>query len=1423
MRTILRLIALTLLSIATTTTLTRTACAGTFSNDFSSATVSGFTLNGATRPNGFPYPAIENGYLALTYAENGQQGTIVLDDLDAGGAVASFTATFKLRIGGGSSTPADGLCFHFGSDIDSFANFGEEGPGVPVAGRGIDICFDTYDNTDGDPTTPGGEAPAIDVKVDGVVVASVQQNVFFMLSDTFTNVVIQLNANGTLNVAYKGQTIFTNLYLPGYEYIAGGRFAIGARTGGLNQNNWVDDLVINTTVAGAPVAPSISAQNQPQSQTVNEGSPVTFSLLADGTPPFSYQWFSNDVAIADATDVSYAIASAPFSANAAKYKAGVTNPVAGIFSAEATLTVIQDTNPPTIVSARGSSTFTEVTVVFSEPVTAASAATTGNYSLDGGLTVSSATILNPTTVVLTTSPQAAGTTYTLTVNGIQDTATIANTIAPNSAAVFASFVLSQGFLKFEHWGNIGGVAVSALEADPRFIANTPDSQGFIAPFDTRSIFPDDTHENYGARMTGFITPTADGDYDFFLRSDDASQLFLSTDADPANLVMICEETGCCEGFKEPSPGVNFETTQAPIPLLAGQRYAVMALLKEGGGGDYLQVAWRRVGDPTPASQLSPIGGSFLAVYADPVGTTINITQQPQNQIRPENSTATFTVAATGSPSPLAYQWRRAAPGSGTFTNIPGANGTSYTTPVLNVAADNNAQYLAVVGVPGGTSNSAAATLTVVLDTTTPALAGASAGEDLKTVIAVFSETVTPATANVAANYSIPGLTVSNATLVKPNTVRLGTSAQPQATTFVLTVTNLRDEAGNLIDPAANSQPFTTPKVVPGAGLWKAYTGIGGTAVADLTSNAKYPYAPDVVRIVAGFDSPNGFGDNFGSRMIGWVTPTATGDYDFFIRSDDASALFLSTDDTAANLSTSPIAEEPGCCNAFQEPGSAQTTATPIHLEAGKSYFMVYLYKEGGGGDYGQVAIRMVGDPTPATSLQPIRGDLVAAAVPQSALDAITLPLSLRTALGSGDPTKPGFRSKVNQADQQGATGLPTMIQRGEQQVAGLYGTNVADLTGADVNGIFTSLTVINWNQELGIGGTGAEIGSFTSFSTPPFPDEAIPGIPGFTTDPTRNTDNIAAEVRTYVEFPTAGVVFLGVNSDDGFNVTAAEGPGAHVGAVEVTSPPAIARSFAAIYADPDLGGISPKLQVPVSGQLVYADPPDACGPLNNAAAVAGKIALVDRAVCAFSAKIQNCAAAGAIAVVMVNSRDPGSADGIWPIVMGGTAVTLPSVMISKPDGAIIKAQLGAGVNVTIAPDTTTSYGSFNNGRGATDSIFPVNVALPGLYPLRCTWFEGGGGANLEWFSLLANGTKVLLNDTNVAGALLTFSARTPLLVFEPPTLSGNQLTLRWSGTGRLQEAPEVTGPWTDVPGNPASPYTVATTPGARKFFRLVSP
>jgi hypothetical protein len=91
------------------------------------------------------------------------------------------------------------------------------------------------------------------------------------------------------------------------------------------------------TVNPAPVAPSISAQPQPQ--TVTAGQSATFSVTASGTPMPSYQWFKNDTAIASATSSSYTLTNVQAS-NAGIYKVTVSNGISpNATSNGATLTV----------------------------------------------------------------------------------------------------------------------------------------------------------------------------------------------------------------------------------------------------------------------------------------------------------------------------------------------------------------------------------------------------------------------------------------------------------------------------------------------------------------------------------------------------------------------------------------------------------------------------------------------------------------------------------------------------------------------------------------------------------------------------------------------------------------------------------------------------------------------------------------------------------------------------------------------------------------------------------------------------------------------------------------------------------------------------------------------------------------------------
>lgn len=85
------------------------------------------------------------------------------------------------------------------------------------------------------------------------------------------------------------------------------------------------------------VPPTISSQPQPIA--VAEGQAATFTVVASGTAPLSYQWRRSGAAIAGATGASYTLVVATPADDGAQFSVVVTNAAGSIASAPATLSV----------------------------------------------------------------------------------------------------------------------------------------------------------------------------------------------------------------------------------------------------------------------------------------------------------------------------------------------------------------------------------------------------------------------------------------------------------------------------------------------------------------------------------------------------------------------------------------------------------------------------------------------------------------------------------------------------------------------------------------------------------------------------------------------------------------------------------------------------------------------------------------------------------------------------------------------------------------------------------------------------------------------------------------------------------------------------------------------------------------------------
>src|SRR2546430_12423039 len=83
----------------------------------------------------------------------------------------------------------------------------------------------------------------------------------------------------------------------------------------------------------------ISITTQPVNQTVTVGQTATFTVVATGTAPLSYQWQKNGTAISGATSASYTTAATTSSDNGAQFVVVVSNTAGSVTSNAATLTV----------------------------------------------------------------------------------------------------------------------------------------------------------------------------------------------------------------------------------------------------------------------------------------------------------------------------------------------------------------------------------------------------------------------------------------------------------------------------------------------------------------------------------------------------------------------------------------------------------------------------------------------------------------------------------------------------------------------------------------------------------------------------------------------------------------------------------------------------------------------------------------------------------------------------------------------------------------------------------------------------------------------------------------------------------------------------------------------------------------------------
>ena len=511
----------------------------------------------------------------------------------------------------------------------------------------------------------------------------------------------------------------------------------------------------------------------------------------------------------------------------------------------------------------------------------------------------------------------------------------------------------------------------------------------------------------------------------------------------------------------------------------------------------------------------------------------------------------------------------------------------------------------------------------------------------------------------------------------------------------------------------------------------------GVALSGLTNNAKFPDAPDFVDYPTLFEvhpdadptqtpagDPLGLSD-YGSQLIGYFYPDTTGPYTFYICSDDLSVLYLSTDDSPANKHL--IAAETGWSSARQYDtsvggsdltakrsdqykGTQWPTKNPdgtanVTLTQGKAYYIEALFKEGGGGDNLSVSLDALA-PIPGTRLSSF--DRASATAPF---------VSSFTGHGGGfyfqiKETTGG--SQVNFSSAQlkfdGVSVTPTVTRVIDRVV-------VAYLTPAP----------------LTAGSAHTAVLTFADNATPPLTQSSTHQY----------------TVGPYSTVP-AGYALSSAATDPGMK--------AQVYQIDFVRAPGNSDSIANAEQQWARGFIDPNTGQPYPN---VANAQAQAGPI-NVASINWNGAMdpgwpdTDLGVEIGDFQSTNNPPMNILDVPIPGI--PGTGSDPSSGTDGGRAVDnivaeLETYLHLAPGFYRMGVNSDDGFKVTVAPGVPNPFGlvlgSFDGVRGSSDSLFDFVATADGYYPFRLLWWQGDGGANLEWFVVdLATGNKYLVNQND---------------------------------------------------------------------------
>jgi len=474
--------------------------------------------------------------------------------------------------------------------------------------------------------------------------------------------------------------------------------------------DYVFGMELEAKVESFAVGPVIILAG-PSSQTVVEGDPVTFKVSQVGGATF--QWQSNNVNIAGATNGTYTIPRVTTNMDGAMFRVSVANTTpSSAQSTNATLRVIVDTNAPVPLYARvaGSSS---IQITFNEPLAAATANVTANYRVtnSAGATVThnSATLQNGTNVLLSFPSALASSRYVILIStNITDASSRANRIAPNTAVTVGADYLVAFTNKWKYLLINTNEEIQTSYFAPFFDDSSwrgPSNALFYVEGDplpaTKSTEISLTDAG-GNRINTFyfrhsFVPAVAGSGTVQIRHiiDDGLVLYLNGEEVLRVNMPEGPITAASQGLAAVGNAAIVGPVERAVTLVPGTNVWAAEVHQSGATSSDV-VFGLELNTSITSEKVQPPEG-------------IRIVEHPRSRTNGVASTAFFRVTATG-PQPLYYQWFK----DGSIL----ANMTNALLTITNVQAGNAGVYWARVTNAASLALSSNATLTVTGPTQT---------------------------------------------------------------------------------------------------------------------------------------------------------------------------------------------------------------------------------------------------------------------------------------------------------------------------------------------------------------------------------------------------------------------------------------------------------------------------------------------------------------------------------------------------------------------------------------------------------------------------------------------------------------------------------------------------------------------------------